>query len=160
MGLHCWAGFSPAAESRGHSRWVRWLLNAVVSLVAEQGSRTQARQLWLPGPRAQAQQSRCTDFAVLRPVGSSRNRDRNGVPGTARWILNQWTTGEALKSLGFNLKENAHDPVVENWTSPDQRHEWKESCVLCVDGGLHVVKTAVKLQIKYDLIKIKGVSEM
>ena len=42
-------------------------------------------------------------------------------------------------------------------TSPDQRREWKEGCVLCVDGGLHVVKTAVNLQIKYDLVQIKGV---
>ena len=35
-------------------------------------------------------------LAALWRVGSSWTKDQTGVPCIARWILKQWTTGEAL----------------------------------------------------------------
>ena len=54
LGLHCCAGFSLVAVSRGHSSCSVWTSHAVASLV-EPGSRAQARKLWhgglvAPGP--------------------------------------------------------------------------------------------------------------
>jgi len=45
---------------------------------------TWTQWLWLMG------------FVVPQHVGSSWTRDRTGVPCIARWILNHWTTREAL----------------------------------------------------------------
>ena len=39
------------------------------------------------------------DLVAPRHVGSSRTRDRTGVPCIGKWILNHWTTREVLKSI-------------------------------------------------------------
>ena len=48
LGLHCCAGFSLVAVSRGHSSCSVWTSHAVASLVVEPGSRAQAQIA--PGP--------------------------------------------------------------------------------------------------------------
>ena len=55
------------------------LLTAVASLVTELGLSS-----WHMG------------LVALWHVGSSPTRDQTTVPYIARWILNHWTTGEAL----------------------------------------------------------------
>ena len=50
---------------------------------------------WLPLLRSIG--SRCAASVVAAcHVGSSRNRDQTRVPCTVRWMLNHWTTREAL----------------------------------------------------------------
>ena len=49
------------------------------------------QQLRLPGAGAGAQQLQHTSLVAPQHVGSSRTRDRTGVPCIARWTLNHWT---------------------------------------------------------------------
>ena len=55
---------------------------------------TQTQALLLSGSRAPARQLGCTRLVASRHVGSSKTRDRTGVPCVARQILNHWTTRE------------------------------------------------------------------
>ena len=63
---------------------------------------TWARQLWLAGSRAQAQQLWHTGLVAPWHVGSSRTRARTRVPCIGTWILNHCATREALY-CGFDL---------------------------------------------------------
>ena len=54
------------------------------------------QSLWLAGSRAKAQWFWHIGLVSPRHVGSSQSRDQSGVPCIARWILNHWTTREAL----------------------------------------------------------------
>ena len=110
-------GLSLVAASRGYSSLqctgfsLRWLL-----LLRSTGSRrvgfsscgTWARQFWLSGSRAQAQQLWRTGLGAPWHVGSSRTRARTRVPCTGRQILNHCTTREVpslhLKTKQFILK--------------------------------------------------------
>ena len=48
------------------------------------------------GFRAPAQSLRCTGLVASRHVGSSWTRDLTRVSCIGRWILNHWTTMEAM----------------------------------------------------------------
>ena len=75
------------------------LLIAVASLVVEHGLQARGlQQLWLMGPRAQAQQLWHTGLAVPRHVGFSGTRARTRVSCIGRWILNHCATREAPTS--------------------------------------------------------------
>ena len=78
--LHCHAG---ASHSSGLSRWGAQALGVWASGVAAYGLCSAGSELW------------CTGLAASQHVGSSRTRDRTGVPCIARQILNHWTTREA-----------------------------------------------------------------
>ena len=70
-------------RSRAFSRPGSRLLIAVASLVAEHRLQKTGSPL------------RGMDLAAPPHVGSSRSRDCTGVPCTATWSLNRWTTREA-----------------------------------------------------------------
>ena len=57
---------------------------------------TQAWQLWLVGPRAQAQQSWRTGLVAPWHMGSSRTRAQTHAPCIGRQILNHCATREVL----------------------------------------------------------------
>ena len=100
----CCVGFSVVVVSRGHVPVVvcRFRIE-LAALVAGHGAFGScgpwAQYLWLPGPRAQAQQLWCMGLAALWHGGSSRIRDRTRVSCIGRritpesgkpwtWILN------------------------------------------------------------------------
>ena len=111
--------------SNFHVFWLRWVfvaLRGLFSLVAASGGysslwashcggfscceawplgfstwSTWARQLWLAGSRAQAQQVWLTGLVALLHVGSSRARYWTCVPCTGRWTSNYCATREVPK---------------------------------------------------------------
>ena len=91
-GLHCCAGFSLVAESRGSRVAVALgLLTVEASLVAEHTSRMLGPQkLQAPGSRAQDQSLRRTGLVALQHVGSSWIRDWTCVSCHGRRILYHW----------------------------------------------------------------------
>ena len=103
LGLRCcaWA-FSNWSKRGPHFVAVHRLLIVVASPVAEH--RLQARglqQLWLAGPRVQAQQLWHVALVALQHVGSFQTRDQTRVPCNGRWILNHCTTREVPGSSIF-----------------------------------------------------------
>ena len=111
VGLHCCAlafsscgkqGYS-SFQGMGFSLWWRLLLQCpgcgmlelqklqcVGSVVATRGLWSTASGVVVP------QELSCMGLVVPRHVGSSRTRDWTGVLCIAGWILNHWTTREAL----------------------------------------------------------------
>ena len=84
-----YGGFSCGAQALGHvvlsscSTWAQWL--------------------WLECSRAQAQQLWCASLTAPQHVGSSWTRDQTGDPNIVRWILNHWTTREALPQVLISM---------------------------------------------------------
>ena len=99
LSIHFWllwvfvavCGLSLAALSGGYSLVGVHGLIAVVSLIAEPGSRVRAQQLW------------CMGLVALGHVGSSRIRDLTCAPCIGRWILNPWTSRQAPGILTVSL---------------------------------------------------------
>ena len=109
LSLHCCVWVSLGAASRGYSlAAVHKLLIAEAPLVAEHRlSDMQASQLAAP------RLSSCgTRHVAPWHVGTSFTRDRTGICCIARWILNHWTTREALTAFlitrksPFDLSQN------------------------------------------------------
>ena len=67
------------------------------------GCREQASHCDGPSCGAQAQQVWCMGLTAPQHVGSSWTRDQTGDPNIARWILNHWTTREALRQLLISM---------------------------------------------------------
>ena len=70
---------------------VGWLLLLLSIGSRRTGSAAVALQLW--GADSAVVH---IDLVASQHVGSSRSRDRTRVPCIGRWILNRWTTWEAL----------------------------------------------------------------
>ena len=91
---------SLVAASRGYSSFTAWASRCsgfsccraqALGCTGFSSCGTWARQLWLPGFRAQAQQLWRTGLAAPGHVGSSQIRDPTGVTCIAKQILNHWT---------------------------------------------------------------------
>ena len=87
LGLQCCAGFSAV------------VLSGDDSLVAAH----ELLSLQSPGPRAQAQQSRCTGFVVPRHVGYSWIRDQTRVSCTGRRVLHHRAARETPSPTCMHL---------------------------------------------------------
>ena len=115
LGLHSymWA-FSNCGESDLLFIAVHGLISAVISLVAEH--KLQARrlqQLQCPGSVVVAHGLTCPTAC-----GISSTRDQTPVPCIARWILNQWTTGEALKERSHSHVQLFATPWTVAYQAP------------------------------------------
>ena len=73
------------------------LLVAVASLVGPRLWALGLQELWLAGSKVLAQWLWLTSSVAPWHVGSPWIRDWTAVPCIARWILNPWTTREALE---------------------------------------------------------------
>ena len=94
LGLHCFAGFSLVAVSKGSSLVVVCRILTVVASEPPQ-SMDSVVVLQLLGYRAQAQQLWLMSLVTLWHVGSSQTRDRTRVSCTGRKILYHWAIREA-----------------------------------------------------------------
>ena len=101
-------GPSPVAASGGHSSLrctgfsLQWPLpprSTGSRRVGFSSRGMRAQQLWLAGPRAQAQQPWSTGSVAPRHAGSSQTRARTPVPCIGRRIPNHRATREALHSI-------------------------------------------------------------
>ena len=117
LGLHCWAGFSLAAQVGGHSCCsvagfsVLWLLVAKHRLWGTQASviaTLWAQQLQLPGSRAQAQYLWHSGLVASQHVGSSQFWDGTRVFCIVGSIIYHWATREALLWTFFYVPPSAY----------------------------------------------------
>ena len=91
------------------------------------------QQLWLAGSRAQAQQLWCTGLTAPQHVGSSWTRDQTGDPNIARWILNPWTTREALRQLLISMICSRAFLWRHHWLNPSPC-DWISNFLLLLQG--------------------------